>query len=238
MGNKGVLRRPFTLIAVAAALIAVAISLPLQVMVLYGHGFSELSQVFHKLTSLNYLTVAGCVLAGVLVYQASVFARFAVPALLFIVAVNNFFVGYFATDFSFLTASMATLVFGALLTPLYMGEVRELFLHPERRWWRSKARIALSLPVFVGDSEHKVNGETYDISETGLFMRLSGEDLAVDGTVNICLTLGELRQIRCNAKVVRRSPAKGSYPAGVGLQFTDLHWRQRRELKHYLARHI
>jgi hypothetical protein len=231
------LRRPFTLIAVAAALCMVAAAMPLQVMLLYGHGPGELDQVFHKLTALNWLVIAGCLITAPLVYRASIFAQLALPSLFAIVAANNFFVGYFATDYSPLSATLATLMFGGLLIPVYVGEVGELFSSPERQWWKSKERIRLSLPIFVGAADAvKYDGATWDISESGLFMPMRVTSLEVNRTVSICLTLGELKQIRCEAKVVRRSGAKGNYPAGVGLQFMNIDRRQRRELKDYLAR--
>lgn len=149
---------------------------------------------------------------------------------------NNFFVGYLATDFSFLTTSLGTLGFGALLSPLYFGEVRELFLHPERRWWRSKLRRRIPLPIQVDTRDSvKISGTTHDISETGAFLPLEVISQYLDGTVNICLTLSGLQQIHCEATVVRHNAARGTCPAGVGIQFKNLDWRQRRELKRYLA---
>ncbi len=230
--------RPFTLIIIAATLVAIALSLPLQIMVLYGHGFGEWPQVLDKLTWLNWLTLGGCVATGLLVYRASGLARYAIPAVTGVVALNNFFVGYFATDFSFLSASLGTLSFGALTVPLYFGSSREFFLHPERRWWRAKVRVTKNIPVFVGGTHTKISGETFDISESGIFVPLSSDMLPLEGEVSLCLTLGAHRQLLCSARVVRRGPAKGSYPAGVGLQFTGLTWSQRRELKDYLARQL
>jgi|GEM_PF-1908917 len=236
MSHKGMLRRPRTLEMVAAALFVVAFSLPLQVMFLYGHPPREWSQVLHKLTSLNVLVMVGCVVTALLVLQASVFTRLAAPALGLVVAVNNFFVGYLATDFSFWTASLGTLAFAAVLAPLYRGEMRELLLHPERRWWRSKRRVRVSRPIFLGHKDTvKINGATHDISESGVFLPFEVTNLGLNSVVSICLTLGELQQIRCEARVVRRSAARGSYPAGVGIQFTNLDRRQRRELKRYLT---
>lgn len=231
--------RPKILPVVMVLLFAVALSMPLQVMWLYGHPWSEMDAVLHKLTWMNWLVIAGAMLTGVLVFSASGWARFAVPALIVLVGVNNMFVGYFATDYSFLTATLGTLGFMALTLPLYRPQVRELFMHPEKRWWLVKHRRRQNVPIFVGGSRQvKLRGETFDISESGAFVPLEAVGLGVDEQVSVCLTLGTLQQIRCDARVVRRTPkAKGTYPAGVGLHFINLDWWQRRELKRYLARH-
>ena len=42
--------------------------------------------------------------------------------------------------------------------------------------------------------------------------------------------------IRTQARVVRRAEAVGQYPGGVGVQFMNMSWRERRELKRCLER--
>ena len=232
-------RRPMILPVIMLMLFGVALSFPLQVMWLYDHGLGELPQVLNKLTWLNWLVMAGAVLTGVFVFGASPFTRFALPALTFIVAVNNFFVGYFATDYSFMATTMGTFAFGAMLLPLYQPKVRELLLYPDRRWWRAKTRRRMAVPIFVGGSRQvKLRSETFDISESGAFLPIEAAGLYVEERVSICLTLGTLQQIRCDARVVRRAEAKGTYPGGVGITFTNMDWWQRRELKRYLARQL
>jgi len=232
-------QRPFELPIIALALFAVAISFPLQIMWLYEHRVSEIAEIAGKLTWLNILVMGGTLITGVLVYSASRRVRYAVPALIAAVALNNFFVGYLGTDYSVMSATLGTVAFTLLLVPLYRPRVRELFLHPERRWWRAKERLRVSVPIFVGGSRQvKWRSETFDISESGAFLPIEAAGLDVQERVSICLTLGSLQQFRCDGLVVRRAPAKGSYPAGVGIQFTNMDWWQRRELKRYLARQI
>src|SRR5665213_4610446 len=98
-------RRPMWFILLALAFFGVAISLPLQIMMIYGHGLSEISAVFDKLTLLNWLVLCGTLICSGLVWRASPYLRYAVPLLIALVAINNFFVGYYATDFSMASAS-------------------------------------------------------------------------------------------------------------------------------------
>lgn len=230
------LSRPRPLVYLMIVLFAVALSFPLQVMMLYGHSWDELPAVFDKLTILNWAVMMGSVIAGVWIYHAAPGAQFVMYALIGLVAVNNFFVGYFATDFSPWTAGFATLCFGALCWPLRRGEIREILKHPERRWWRASQRRKVHIPIFLGGSRRtQFRTETWDVSETGAFVPVS-DQLKLQERVSICLTLNTFQQLRCDGKVVRIAEACGTYPAGIGIQFTNLDWTQRRELRRFLSK--
>ena len=101
-------RRPSILVVLAAVLVAIAVSMPLQIMKIYGHGFDELPAILLKLTYLNWLTIGAQLVTACLVLEASERLRYAVPVAIILVAVNNFFVGFHATDFSPWTATLAT----------------------------------------------------------------------------------------------------------------------------------
>lgn len=231
--------RPYVLPLSMLAMFAVAASFPLQIMWLYQHEWSEWQQILNKLTVLNWMVIGASIVTGFLVFSASPWLRIALPGAVILVAINNFFVGYLGTDFSMTSATLGTFGFTALFTPLLRTEVRELIRHPSRRWWRTKTRLRTSVPIFVGGSRQvKVRSETYDLSETGAFLPIEANGFELDERVSICLTLGALQQIRCDARIVRRSVAKGKYPDGVGIEFTNMDWWQRRELKRYIARQL
>ncbi|MBX3021392.1 MAG: PilZ domain-containing protein [Bdellovibrionales bacterium] len=228
-------RRPRPLLALSFALVAVGLALPAQIMVLYGHTWHEFSAVAGKLTILNWLVIAGCLVTAFLVANASPLSRRAMLALTGVVAMNNFFVGYYAIDFSPFTAALGTLGFAALNGPLWMPEVTELIRQPHRRWWMRSHRHRLSLPLIIG-SPRKVSlrAETFDVSETGLFIPLKGAPLSVDDRITLRLSFGTFARLRCEGRVVRCTEARGIYPSGVGIEFTGLDRRQRRELRRHL----
>jgi hypothetical protein len=63
-------------------------------------------------------------------------------------------------------------------------------------------------------------------------------DQTLGGTANtmrVRMNFGEANFVTCNAKIVRRQNAKGIYPAGIGVKFTDLPFAQRRALRQALA---
>ncbi|MGE0525724.1 MAG: PilZ domain-containing protein [Bdellovibrionales bacterium] len=236
-------RRPGLLAWMAFVLVAVVISFPIQIMTLYGHGLDEISAVLHKLTYMNWLVIFCASVCAVLMWSASPWLKWLAPFSVLAVAINNFFVGYHGTDYSPWTATWATVAFASLHLPLLKSEIRDLLNHPERRWWRAARRRRITLPIFVGGFRRgKLRTTTYDISESGVFIPLSTRSkdahrlLREQEQLSLCLTLAPFLQIRCDGRVVRRCDAIGSYPAGVGVAFTNLGWRQKRELRRYLAR--
>ena len=47
-------------------------------------------------------------------------------------------------------------------------------------------------------------------------------------------SLGTLRQVKCDARVVRHNMASGKYPGGVGIEFVDMTRSDRQALRTYL----
>lgn len=228
-------RRPLWFTILSVVFLGIGLALPAQVMYIYGHGFEELPAVFEKLTWLNELVMAGCFVCAYLVYRASPQLNVVMPVLLGLVAVNNYFVGHAATDFSMTTATFGTLGFGLLAMPLLHPQLQWLLLHPEQRWWMRAERRRMSVPVTIeGTRLQPVRNETFDISETGAFVT-AARDVAVGDWVTLRMKFG-FSQFRCQARVVRRAEARGIYPGGVGVQFMNLSWRERATLRRCLSR--
>lgn len=228
-------RRPLILIGLSSVLVAVAISMPVQVMLLYGHPLNELGAAAAKLTVFNWLVIVGALTSAYLVADASTHSRRAMGVLTGIVAVNNYFVGYYALDFSPLVASLGTLAFGSLNYPLYREEIRQLMNHPHRRWWIRSERHRLAIPVIVGGPRQTpMKVQSFDLSESGIFIPLDEPQLNVNDSITLRLSFGTFARVRCEGRVVRRSEARGIYPAGVGVEFTGLDWRVKRELRRHL----
>lgn len=228
-------QRPGWTIFLGLVFLMIAISLPVQIMFIYGHGVDELGAVFEKLTFLNILVMAAALTCAVLVWKASPLSRQAVPAFLALVAVNNFFVGYYATDFSMWTTVLATVGLVTLNLPLLHPRMQEILMHPEKRWWLCAERRRLDLPVTIdGTRLTSLKARTFDVSLSGAFVP-DVHDVSVGDWITVRMKFG-ITQIRCQAKVVRRSEPKGIYPGGVGVQFVNMSWRERRDLRRCLQR--
>lgn len=235
--------RPKTLFYTAAFLLLISIGMPLQIMYLYGHGPSELVPIAAKLAPLNWAIMFMSPLVAWLVYRASPFVLAAVPMLSYLVMVNNWFVAELGTDFSPFVTGMGSGVFLLAMAPLFTASVRELLLHPERRWWFTPTRRKAQLPVIIGNGGHQFVAQTFDISESGAFIQLwqiqpreprsQLTSFAPGKIFSIFLDLKSSKRIQCRAEVVRQARSKGMYPDGIGVRFIDMEDSERRAIADY-----
>jgi c-di-GMP-binding flagellar brake protein YcgR len=96
----------------------------------------------------------------------------------------------------------------------------------------------MAVPIFLGQGHGTpLRAETFDLSESGVFIAIEGDPLRVDDLLSVRLNFGTFAQVRCEARVVRRSSARGEYPSGYGLQFLNLDARQKQELRRHITSH-
>src|SRR6185437_14481977 len=70
-GRSDMQRRPAVFPFLSVLFLGIALSLPLQVMWIYGHGFDEMDAVLNKLTIFNWLVMISLVITAVLLWTAS-----------------------------------------------------------------------------------------------------------------------------------------------------------------------
>ncbi len=228
--------RPYTLTFLTLFLITLAFFMPVQAMLVYGHDLSEWSAVLNKLTWLNWMVAAGMLSCAALLWRASPHSQWSVPLLIALVGLNNYYVGSYATDFSQWVALMATLGFLAVNVPLMGPQTFAVLRQPERRWWLTAPRRRLVVPVAIeGTQLAAIRTDTHNVSESGAFVPMD-RTVGVGDWITMRLNFGSLTQFRCQGRVVRRSEATGDTPAGIGIEFMGLPWRQRRELRKHIAR--
>lgn len=173
--------RPKKLVLFAALLFGIALALPIQIMLMYGHPPHEIIPVLAKLSPLNWAIVLLAPLTAVLFYQASSGLVVAVPMLVAAVGYNNYLVATIGTDYTPIVAWLSTVLFMAGLSSIFTRDVRELVLNPRRRWWltpeRKRKEIAIRMKLLVKDFGRKdlaaakeFYTKTYDISEGGAFI--------------------------------------------------------------------
>lgn len=206
-------------------MILIALSFPLQVMILYGHQWTETQAIFSKMTSLNWVIAISFMMAAYFYYQASRGILFFAPVLLALVAFNNYIVGSFGADFSLQQTTLATLFSASLFVPLALPSSQIILKDPKRRWWRASKRyskkVGATLNPYVGEM---VEGETFDVSKTGAFVCVEELDNLpkIGDTVRVSLKVNSMRRIRCEAVVVRIAEPQGRYPQGMGIRFTEM----------------
>ena len=230
--------RPKQFSMASAGFLLMAISFPVQVMFLYGHPVSESAAILSKITWMNWLVILGFLAASYLYFHASRWLVVCVPVVIGLVAINNYFVGQFAGDFSLLQTSVATLLVGLFFVPLLMPSSRVLLRDPKRRWWRRSKRVhkrvSATINPFVGDM---IQSHTFDVSQTGAFVCTSGEEEElpkVGDMIRLSLNVNSMKKIRCEAVVVRIVEAKGSYPSGMGLKILEVKKEHQRSFDKFL----
>ncbi len=219
-------------------MLAIALSFPIQVMVLYGHHWSEAGAIFSKMTVVNWSVCVAFVLGAYLYFHASRGILYFAPVLLALVAFNNYIVGQFGGDFNLQQTTLATLLSCGLFVPLALPSSQVLLRDPKRRWWRRShrvnKRVAATLNPYVGNM---VQGQTFDVSKTGAFICLNDLDNIpkIGDTVRVSLNVNSMKKIRCEAIVVRVCEPQGRYPQGMGIRFKDMSRNNEKSFHKFLS---
>lgn len=231
-------KAPWSPRILSVILTGVAVSFPLQIVLLYDHRFSELGAILSKLTGMNLLTMLACSISAVLLWNVS---RFSLPALTItaaVVAWNNYLVGYVAYDYTMTSTLMGTGLFLLTYTFLLHPDAKRALLQPGSRWWLQAERRIMALPTEV----HTIHGDfgilkTFDISESGAFIGCDDDSLQmfqVGDHCSISIRISDYKRVKCVAKVVRLSKGVGRYPKGIGLHFEDVEAKDARYLRSFL----
>jgi Tfp pilus assembly protein PilZ len=122
--------------------------------------------------------------------------------------------------------SLASLGFLGICTALLEKKSFSVLRNPKLKWWHIPARRKLEIPVSLKKLRGNVaTKRAFDISESGLFLQdVDSNDFKnykVGERIELDLHFNEILKIRCQAKIVRKSPQQGIYPAGIGLQFVE-----------------
>lgn len=220
-------KRPlvFTLFALLHA--AVALSFPVQIMVLYHHSWLEWPLIFAKLSWLNIVVILLCTLNVILALKASPWLKLTLPASMIWVGFNNYAVSSYGQDFSFLETTMATIIFIMAHTTLLFANTSEIVHHPTLRWWLVPRRARLELPVWIkaGDGDF-IPLKTFNLSKTGAFLCADGAEslpeMLKEGDSFTLAIKGEDITYTLEARLVRKAAPKGSYPEGLGIHFEKM----------------
>jgi hypothetical protein len=174
--------KPKHLNVLAAVILATALSLPLQIMLMYGHPPTEIAAIAAKLTPLNWMILFFCPMVAVLVYRASPLLVAAAPLLAGLVVYNNWFVGQVGINYSPWVTTAASVAFVGSLAAIFTSDVRKVLMNPKLRWWLTPERASIEVPVRlrVLNGRYKSGREefytiTFDISETGAFIPFGRE---------------------------------------------------------------
>lgn len=238
--------RPKLLLCLVAALIGVAVSMPVQIAWLFGHPITEMDAILAKLTPLNWAVIFACLAHAYVTYNASRWLLISAFGAVLVVNLNNLSVGMAEINYSFGEALFGTVAFFGLHSVVLHPSIRNLLEIPTKRWWMQPPRKSMNLKMSV----RRLNGEvfmakTHDISRGGVFIPFFSVEKYSRGELSPPLVPNDLEHVmldfmvddktyKCQAKVVRKTDACGTYPAGMGLQFLNLSGKEQRELDRFI----
>lgn len=214
--------RPLIFTLLALIHFCVAISFPVQIMVLYGHSLSEFSMILHKLTYPNLAVIAICLVNTALSLKAHPALKYTLPISMVLIGINNYLVSKFGVDYTALETTLATIVFIFGHGTLFFLNANEVLAQPSLRWWLVPRRFRMALPVWVKSSDgNYIPLQTFDISKSGAFLvgQESLPESFKEGDEISMAIKGDDLTYHLKAKLVRIHEAKGNYPKGVGIHF-------------------
>lgn len=234
---SGLVRKPLWLTALATVLLLNTVSMPLQVMILFGHPLTETQAIWAKLTDHNRAVMLLSPLAALGAYRVCRWGWWAVMVLFSAALLNNAALLPYDTAVSpaavLLSSGLIVCAGAWLLQP----RVMQLFRQRQLQWWKTPPRYAARLPVELARPDNtRLSPRLVNISRTGIYVRGDHQRLAPGDVVSVSIRF-ERRVVRCLAAVVRKAAGSTTLPAGYGLRFQKVAVADRLWLRTRLERH-
>ncbi|MGZ3690737.1 MAG: PilZ domain-containing protein, partial [Pseudobdellovibrio sp.] len=208
--------RPFAITFFSLVLIAAGLGIPLQTLYLdHSENF------FRSLTFLNIAVAGLCWITAAAVFRVHQSFKYLVPVTLAAVIFNNWWVGYVGFDYTMTETTLASFAFAAFCCSLLEEKARMVLKNPKLKWWHVAERKKLLIPVSLKKLRGQaVETRAFNISESGLFLQdLAKDDFKnyqVGEKIELNLHFNEILKLKCEAKIVRKTPQQGKHPAGLG----------------------
>lgn len=220
-------KRPLALTIVAMIFVGIAISLPVQALLL-----QDPRQFPSSMTLLNWMLMLSLLTSAVLLFDARKGARQALLTSITLMLINNYWVGWVETDYSADQTLLGSCLFLAVCMTLLQKESRWVLSRPKQNWWtiptRKKIQWEVSLSPF--NSQKIFSLSTFDASVNGLFIVTEEMTFNEGQRFEILLRTGANQAsqlIRGIGELVRTTKASQSHPAGIGLKFTPKDFRDQ-----------
>lgn len=126
-----------------------------------------------------------------------------------------------------------TLVTLTVLLTFVRNTVRAPYFNPRIRWWESKPRYAITLKVAVQNDRTQFQGETFNISEGGLFMA-SETPVTISEMFKLQISRNGETPVEAQGQVVWVNPPGQKLPQGFGFCFTELNANALGEIRRYI----
>jgi len=214
-------QKPLFIPLMAISLILIAISFPIQIAILFDYSFLDFAQIFSKLTPLNYVVIMLLVYTSYLTYKMKPSVFIALPILNLFVFLNNFIVAEYGQIYGHFQTFFVSSIFLAFSLSYYRKDIYRVYHDLKFRYWLTSPRFKKNLPVDIIFNNHTIHAETFDISKTGLFIKVDPNkelfDINTHQDIDIII-YDKKRKIKLSAYIMRKCMAQGKYPAGIGIK--------------------
>ncbi len=222
--------KPTSLTLASLIYLFIGLSIPIQIILIDSHHILEWPIILNKITILNWVIFFSCILSAYYISKASSVLKYFLPLLFCLVSVNNFYVSEYSNYIHFAIPHISSFLFLILTLTVQNGQLKELIDVPSKRWWLIPKRYQKNVPIVLKiDKSHHIFTKCFDISESGSYISFKENQrdklsslLNIGELIEVNLEITKNISISCKAKIIRKSCAKGHYPAGFGLQFIGL----------------
>ncbi|AYF44844.1 type IV pilus assembly protein PilZ [Halobacteriovorax sp. BALOs_7] len=227
--------KPLIFNVYAFVFLAIAVSIPVQVMFLYGYNATDIGAIWSKMTFFNLMVMASCCINAYFSFTAQNDIKWSFPLSIGFVCLNNSIVLVYGNDFEAATVILSTFAYILMTSYFILSQDTNVINSPAAQWWKTALRYKAPLATKVSSTDIPINlGNTFDISRTGAYISYNvptQKDIFSCGDV-FTFNIGD--ELELKAKVVRKSMAVGRYPEGMGVQFIDLGVSERIQLEKLL----
>ena len=213
-------KKPIIFNVNAFLFLAIAISVPFQILLGLEQEVANLSIIMNRLNVLNVAIIVTFFSTALMFYSVSRHIIWFLPLCLSIVIANNMFMMKYSPYNDEMITLIATSGFALFTLFTLKSNSLKIVKDPSRQWWRVSTRKRKFLPVNLKLGEKAFDfGRSFDISETGAYVMQDISEFVFKEGDELRLKIGD---IHLDAEVVRISEMNKSYPEGVGFKFKDM----------------
>lgn len=222
--------------------LAVAASIPLQIMTMYEHDLLSMRVLVAQISVYNWLVIISSLANCFLAFHGHALLKVTIPVSFVLVLINNIQV---TTHEVFSNVSVPWVASaGYLLMTIFFTlseDHRRLMMNQSLRWWKSALRAKDQFEVLIAHpGQNPICLQSYDISKSGMYLDCSNpfqrewKSYQPGDKVLLYFRLPNGAAFNCSALVVRQmTNSHGNYPTGLGLKLNPLREEQKRQ---WLAR--
>jgi hypothetical protein len=233
--------KPFIFNLFCLTFLLIAISFPMQIMMIYGHDPLEIQAIMSKLTIINHICIGFLFFNSWLTWKCAPLLKWTLPMMIGLVAFNNWVVSRYGADFDFTSTTLATALFTVFTSSILFTKGMDVLDSPDKRWWLIPKRYQKKLPIYLKTAKESfVLAKTFDISSTGVFVSLDQAkdhfhrrnqiDFFPGELVKLQIPTNDQSDFTCQARIVRKTHGGGIYPGGLGIQFENMNLMNRLRL--------